>query len=66
MNGGLNIRSRQLRQVIFEDYIATAEPVGSRTICQQARGEPVSPTEKKVMSDLEEMVVFISVIARTD
>ena len=35
MNGDLNDlndRSRQILKVIIEDYIATAEPVGSRSV----------------------------------
>ena len=55
MNGDLNDRSRQILQAIIEDYIATAEPVGSRTITRR-HGVNLSPASvRNVMSDLEEM-----------
>ena len=55
MIGDLNDRSRQILQVIIEEYIATAEPVGSRTITRR-HGVNLSPASvRNVMSDLEEM-----------
>ena len=55
MTGDLNDRSRQILQVIIEEYIATAEPVGSRTITRRD-GVNLSPASvRNVMSDLEEM-----------
>ena len=55
MNADLNDRSRQILRVIIEDYIATAEPVGSRSVTKR-HGVNLSPaTVRNVMSDLEEM-----------
>lgn len=55
MNGELNARSRQILQAIIEDYITTAEPVGSRTITRR-HGVNLSPASvRNVMSDLEEL-----------
>lgn len=55
MNGDLNDRSRQILQAIIEDYIATAEPVGSRTITRR-HGVNLSPASvRNVMADLEEL-----------
>ena len=48
-------RGKQILEAIIEDYIVTAEPVGSRTI---TRRHPLSlspATVRNVMSDLEEM-----------
>lgn len=48
-------RSKQILEAIIEDYIATAEPVGSRTISRK-HGFALSPaTVRNVMADLEEM-----------
>lgn len=48
-------RSRMILRAIVEDYIATAEPVGSRTVTKR-HGINLSPaTVRNVMSDLEEM-----------
>lgn len=48
-------RSRMILRAIVEDYIATAEPVGSRTVTRR-HGINLSPaTVRNVMSDLEEM-----------
>lgn len=55
MQSELNDRSKKILEAIIEDYILTAEPVGSRTI---TRRHPVSlspATVRNVMSDLEEM-----------
>ena len=55
MEEHLSARGRQILEAIIEDYIATAEPVGSRTI---TRRHPLSlspATVRNVMADLEEM-----------
>jgi heat-inducible transcriptional repressor len=55
MSDSINNRSKQILEAIIEDYISTAEPVGSRTICSR-HGLPFSPaTIRNIMSDLEEM-----------
>ncbi|MRR33440.1 heat-inducible transcription repressor HrcA [bacterium] len=55
MNEKLSERSRQILEAIIDDYIRTAEPVGSRTVTRR-HGLSLSPaTVRNVMSDLEEM-----------
>jgi heat-inducible transcriptional repressor len=51
----LNSRSRDILQAIVQDYIQTAEPVGSRTVSRR-HGLDLSPaTIRNVMADLEDM-----------
>jgi heat-inducible transcriptional repressor len=51
----LTERSKKILEAIIEDYIVTAEPVGSRTITRR-HGVSLSPaTVRNVMADLEEM-----------
>ncbi len=60
MTGNLNDRSRQILKAIIENYIATAEPVGSRTITRQ-QGVNLSPASvRNVMSELEELGLLSS------
>jgi heat-inducible transcriptional repressor len=55
MNDTLSERSKQILEAIIDDYIRTAEPVGSRTITRR-HGLSLSPaTVRNVMSDLEEL-----------
>jgi heat-inducible transcriptional repressor len=55
MRDTLNERGKQILEAIIEDYISTAEPVGSRTITRR-HGISLSPaTVRNVMSDLEEL-----------
>lgn len=55
MNGAMKIRSRQILEAIIEDYICTAEPIGSSSI-RSRHGISLSPaTIRNVMADLEEM-----------
>ncbi len=55
MNDNLSERSRQILEAVIDDYIRTAEPVGSRTVTRR-HGLALSPaTVRNVMSDLEEM-----------
>lgn len=50
----LNQRSREIFRLIVDAYVATGEPVGSRTISRRL-GMPLSPaTIRNVMADLEE------------
>ena len=50
----LNARSREILRLIVDAYVATGEPVGSRSIARQL-GMKLSPaTVRNVMSDLEE------------
>ncbi len=53
--GDLNERFKKILELIVLDYISSAEPVGSRTICKRY-GIPLSPaTVRNVMADLEEL-----------
>lgn len=55
MQDGMNLRSRQILETIIEDYISTAEPIGSSAI-RSRHGLSLSPaTIRNVMADLEEM-----------
>ncbi len=55
MEDGLNLRSRQILEAIIEDYISTAEPIGSSAI-RSRHGLSLSPaTIRNVMADLEEL-----------
>jgi heat-inducible transcriptional repressor len=52
---GLNQRFRKVLEFVVTDYISTAEPVGSRTICKRY-GIQLSPaTVRNVMADLEDL-----------
>ncbi|HIY05412.1 MAG TPA: heat-inducible transcriptional repressor HrcA [Candidatus Anaerotignum merdipullorum] len=51
----LNERKIQILQAIINDYIETAEPVGSRTIAKKYNLGISSATIRNEMSDLEEM-----------
>ncbi len=51
----LSERMRQILQMVIEDYIATAEPVGSRTISRKSNLHLSPATIRNVMSELEAM-----------
>jgi heat-inducible transcriptional repressor len=54
MASGLDDRATRVLRFVVEDYIATAEPVGSRTISKKM-GQALSPaTIRNIMADLEE------------
>lgn len=55
MLDNLNERSKQILEAIIEDYILTAEPIGSRTITRRHGVSLSSATVRNVMADLEEM-----------
>src|SRR4030042_2859200 len=55
MASGMDDRTPRVLRHIVEDYIATAEPVGARTISKKM-GQALSPaTIRNIMADLEEM-----------
>jgi len=55
MIGELNQRSREIFRHIVETYVATGEPVGSRTLSRRL-GAALSPaTIRNVMADLEDL-----------
>ena len=49
----LSDRQKHILQIIIEDYIATAEPVGSRTIARKYNLGISPATIRNEMSDLE-------------
>lgn len=49
----LNERKKKILQLIIEDYISTAEPVGSRTIARKYDLGLSPATIRNEMSDLE-------------
>lgn len=55
----LNERKLKILQAIINDYISTAEPVGSRTIAKKYDIGISSATIRNEMSDLEEMGLII-------
>ncbi|HJV36930.1 heat-inducible transcriptional repressor HrcA [Geomonas sp.] len=60
MDEHLSDRGKRILEAVIEDYIATAEPVGSRTLTR-SHGLDLSPaTVRNVMSDLEEMGLLVS------
>ncbi|MEW6721055.1 MAG: heat-inducible transcriptional repressor HrcA [Thermodesulfobacteriota bacterium] len=55
MGPGVDERAAQVLRHIVEDYVSTAEPVGSRTVSKKM-GQTLSPaTIRNIMADLEEM-----------
>lgn len=55
MDEQLSLRGKQILEAIIEDYIVTAEPVGSRTITRRHPMALSPATVRNVMADLEEM-----------
>ena len=55
----LSDRKIQILQAIINDYIETAEPVGSRTIAKKDNLGISSATIRNEMSDLEEMGLIL-------
>lgn len=55
MQDGMNPRSRQILETIIEDYISTAEPIGSSAIRSRHGLSLSAATIRNVMADLEEM-----------
>ena len=51
----LSERMRRIFEILIEDYILTAEPVGSRTIAKKSSLNLSPATIRNIMSDLEEM-----------
>ncbi len=51
----LTERSKQILEAIVEDYITTAEPVGSRTVSRRHHLSLSPATVRNVMADLEEL-----------
>ncbi len=55
MIGALDDRGAQVLRHVVEDYIETAEPVGSRTISKRMEQNLSPATIRNIMADLEEM-----------
>jgi len=60
MHVELSPRSRQILEAIVEDYIATAEPVGSSSVARRHALTLSSATVRNVMANLEEMGLLTS------
>ena len=60
MNVELSQRSRQILEAIVEDYIATAEPVGSSAVARRHALTLSPATVRNVMANLEEMGLLTS------
>jgi heat-inducible transcriptional repressor len=60
MTDQLSERGKRILEAVIEDYIATAEPVGSRSVTR-SHALALSPaTVRNVMQDLEEMGFLVS------
>src|SRR4030043_1903738 len=55
MGFSLSERMRRILESVVEDYILTAEPVGSRTISKKSNLNLSPATIRNIMSDLEGM-----------
>jgi heat-inducible transcriptional repressor len=55
MDENLSPRGKQILEAIIEDYIATAEPVGSRTVTRRHPFSLSPATVRNVMADLEDL-----------
>lgn len=51
----LSNRDREILEILIADYIATADPIGSRTIAKKHPGHLSPATVRNVMADLTEM-----------
>ncbi len=60
MDVELSARSRQILEAIVEEYIATAEPVGSSAVARRHALTLSSATVRNVMAHLEEMGLLTS------
>ncbi|HEY3308723.1 MAG TPA: heat-inducible transcriptional repressor HrcA [Desulfuromonadaceae bacterium] len=60
MDVELSPRSKQILEAIIEDYIATAEPVGSSAVARRHALTLSPATVRNVMSNLEEMGLLTS------
>ncbi|MAI12351.1 MAG: heat-inducible transcriptional repressor HrcA, partial [Rhodospirillaceae bacterium TMED167] len=56
----LNDRSREVFTKIVDAYVATGEPIGSRTLSQQLSTSLSAATVRNVMADLEEAGLLFS------
>ena len=59
MDGFLDDRGALVLRLVIEDYIDTAEPVGSRTISKKMAQHLSPATIRNIMADLEEMGYLI-------
>ncbi|MEW5949541.1 MAG: heat-inducible transcriptional repressor HrcA [Thermodesulfobacteriota bacterium] len=48
-------RQRKVLQAVIQEYIATAEPVGSRRVCHKYSFDVSPATVRNIMADMEEM-----------
>ena len=55
MDFSISERMRRVLEIIIEDYIRNAEPVGSRTISKKSTLNVSPATIRNIMSDLEDL-----------
>lgn len=60
MTADLNERSRKILEAIVEDYIESAEPIGSKSVTRRHHMGLSPATVRNVMADLEEMGYIVS------
>jgi len=56
----LNERSREIFRILVDEYVATGEPVGSRTISRRLPAQLSAASVRNVMADLEELGLLAS------
>ena len=56
----LNDRSREIFRILVDEYVATGEPVGSRTISRRLQGPLSAASVRNVMADLAELGLLSS------
>ncbi len=55
MDYELNARDREILEILISDYIATALPIGSKTISKKQHGRYSAATIRAIMADLEKI-----------
>ena len=60
MDSFISERMRRVLEIIVEDYIQTAEPVGSRVTSRKSNLNLSPATIRNIMSDLEELGLLLS------
>lgn len=56
----LNDRSREIFRILVDEYVATGEPVGSRTISRRFPAQLSAASVRNVMADLEDLGLLSS------
>ena len=56
----LSARKKQILKRVIEDYIASAEPVGSKAIAQEMGGSVSSATVRNELAELSDLATLSS------